>query len=68
MNGIVANLLDHYRYKPANRSKQEIISVVNQTFDEATRVISNFDPANYEKRLDYNGLSRTKRQTLHLHS
>jgi uncharacterized damage-inducible protein DinB len=49
-------------YKVNNRSKKEIIDIVNRTFEEAATVIANFDPAHYEERLNYGKLSRTKRQ------
>lgn len=49
-------------YSVTNKTKKEMIDVVNKTFDEATAVIKEFDPANYEVKLDYIGLTRTKRQ------
>ncbi len=51
-------------YKVGNRSKQDIIKVINTTFEDAARLIMKFDPAHYEDTLDYVGLSRTKRQIL----
>jgi len=45
-----------------NKTKKEMIDIVNKTFVEATQVIKEFDPANYEGKVDYFGLKRTKRQ------
>ncbi len=44
------------------KSKQMIMDLMNKTFDETTLVLKNFDPSHFEDRLDYIGLSRTKRQ------
>jgi len=45
-----------------NKTKKEIIEVVNTTFNEATQLIENFEPAHYEDTLTYNVFKRTKRQ------
>lgn len=45
-----------------SKTKSEMINVVKKTFDEATEVIKDFDPINYEVKLNYIKLTRTKRQ------
>lgn len=45
-----------------NKTKSEMMHVVKKTFDEATEVIKDFDPINYEVKLNYIRLTRTKRQ------
>lgn len=47
-----------------NKSKKEMISTIDRTFDETIEFISNFDINKLEERLDYFGLDRTKRQVL----
>jgi uncharacterized damage-inducible protein DinB len=49
-------------YKVANKSKKEMIQLIDQTFDEAINLIKKFDPKQLSNRLDYFGLNRTKRQ------
>ena len=51
-------------YKVANKSKEEMITVMDQTFDEAVELIKGFDTAKLEDELDYFGLNRSKRQIL----
>jgi uncharacterized damage-inducible protein DinB len=41
----------------ANTSKEEMITTINKTFDETSKLIKQFDDT-----LDYFGLNRTKRQ------
>lgn len=50
--------------KVDNKSKKEMISKINETFDNTIEFISNFDPNRLEERLDYFGADRTKRQIL----
>ncbi|NAY93445.1 DUF1572 domain-containing protein [Muricauda sp. JGD-17] len=50
------------RYKVANKTKKEIIEVVNETYLETIIFIEQFDIAQFEQELEYFGLSRTKRQ------
>lgn len=45
-----------------SKTKNEMIDVVKKTFNETTEVIKDFDPINYEVKLNYVGLTRTKRQ------
>jgi len=49
-------------YKVAKKSKVEMISTINKTFDEAIKLIEKFDTTQFEDELDYFGLNRTKRQ------
>ena len=49
-------------YKSYNKSKDEMIATINDTFDAASSLIKNFDPAHFKDELDYFGLTRTKRQ------
>jgi uncharacterized damage-inducible protein DinB len=51
-------------FKVADKSKQEMIALIDKTFDEAIHLISNFDVNNLNDTLDYFGLKRTKRQIL----
>ena len=50
--------------KVDNKSKKEMISTIDRTFDKTLDFISNFDINKLEERLDYFGLDRTKRQVL----
>lgn len=45
-----------------NKSKKDMIAIINKTFDEATKVMKQFDTARFDDHLDYSGLDRTKRQ------
>ena len=49
-------------YKVANKSKVEMIATINKTFDEAIKLLKQFDPNQLNDQLDYFGLKRTKRQ------
>lgn len=50
--------------KTDNKSKQEMIEKIDETFDKTIEFISNFDANKLDERLDYFGLDRTKRQVL----
>jgi hypothetical protein len=50
--------------RPADKSKQEMIDKMEETFDLAIQLISELEVAKLEERLDYFGLDRTKRQIL----
>ena len=50
--------------KVDNKSKKEMISKINETFDKTIKFIRNFDPNRLKERLDYFGADRTKRQIL----
>ena len=50
--------------KVGNKSKEEMISTIDKTFDETIKFIKNFDINKLDERLDYFGLNRTKRQIL----
>lgn len=49
-------------YKVANKSKEEMIAVIDKTFDETISLINQFDATQLSDELDYFGLNRTKRQ------
>ena len=51
-------------FKVGNKSKDEMIQLIDQTFAEAIELIKKFDPDHLEDQLDYFGLDRTKRQIL----
>ncbi|WP_299114302.1 DinB family protein [uncultured Winogradskyella sp.] len=53
-------------FKTANKSKKEMIKLIDETFDETIRLITSFDTNKLSERLDYFGLNRTKRQILML--
>lgn len=46
----------------ADKSKQEMIARIDKTFDEAIKLMVKFDTMQFDDRLDYLGLNRTKRQ------
>lgn len=50
------------RYKVSNKSKKEIIKILDETFEETIRFIKQFDITQFDEELDYFGLKRTKRQ------
>ena len=50
------------RFKVANKSKEEIIQTIDETFEETVKLLRQFDPARFDDELDYFGLNRTKRQ------
>jgi uncharacterized damage-inducible protein DinB len=45
-----------------NKSKEEMIVTIDKTFDETIKLINQFDTTQFDDRLDYLGLNRTKRQ------
>lgn len=49
-------------FRVANKSKDEMISTIDKTFDETIRLIEQFDTTQFNNELDYFGLKRTKRQ------
>ena len=53
-------------YKVANKSKEEMIAIIDNTFDETIRLIKQFDTTQLNDELDYFGLNRTKRQIFSL--
>lgn len=53
-------------FKVANKSKKEMIALIDKTFDEAIKLITEFDVHKLSDTLDYFGLNRTKRQILML--
>ncbi|MBU2997917.1 DinB family protein [Cellulophaga baltica] len=48
--------------KVNDKTKKEMIEVINKTFYETIKLLSEFDATNFNDRLDYLGLNRTKRQ------
>ncbi len=50
----------------AEKSKAEMITTINSTFDETMKLIAGFEIEKLDDKLDYFGLSRTKRQILML--
>lgn len=46
------------------KSKEEMMATIDRTFDETIKLITQFDVAELDDRLDYLGLNRTKRQIL----
>ncbi|SHH46196.1 DinB family protein [Winogradskyella jejuensis] len=53
-------------FKTAHKSKEDMIKLINKTFDETIKLITNFDTNKLSERLDYFGSNRTKRQILML--
>ncbi|MDT0557379.1 DinB family protein [Ichthyenterobacterium sp. W332] len=51
-------------FKVVDKSKKEMITLLEKTFEEAIQLITNFDTNKLNDKLDYFGLSRTKRQIL----
>ncbi|WP_400080970.1 DinB family protein [Winogradskyella sp. R77965] len=49
-------------FKVANKSKEEMITLIDKTFNEAINLIKQFDTNQLDDKLDYFGLERTKRQ------
>lgn len=49
-------------FKTADKSKEEMIAIIDRTFDEAINLIKQFDVTQLKDQLDYFGLNRTKRQ------
>ena len=50
--------------KVGNKSKEEMIRTIDNTFDETIEFIKDFDVQQLDDRLDYFGSNRTKRQIL----
>ena len=50
--------------RPSNKSKEEMIAKIDETFDKTIKLITEFDVAELDDELDYFGLKRTKRQIL----
>ncbi|MDO6492871.1 MULTISPECIES: DinB family protein [unclassified Cellulophaga] len=50
--------------KVDNKSKEEMIATISNTFDVTSTFISEFDIKKLDERLDYFGANRTKRQIL----
>ncbi|GAA3559972.1 DinB family protein [Snuella lapsa] len=50
--------------KVDNKSKEEMIDKIDETFSKTIELISNFDINKLDERLDYFGSNRTKRQIL----
>ena len=48
----------------ADKSKEEMIAKIKETFDLTAAFIKDFDPNKLQERLDYFGADRTKRQIL----
>ena len=53
-------------FKVANKSKEEMIALINKTFDETINLIKAFDTTQLNDELDYFGLNRSKRQIFSL--
>lgn len=49
-------------FKAANKSKEEMIALIDKTFDAAIALLIQFDVTQFDDELDYFGLNRTKRQ------
>lgn len=49
-------------YKVANKSKKDMIALIDKTFNETIKLIKKFNPNQLEDKLDYFGLNRSKRQ------
>jgi len=45
-----------------NKSKKEMIVTIDKTFNETIEFIKQFDTSEFNEKLDYFGLNRTKRQ------
>lgn len=50
--------------KVAGKTKEEMITTIDKTFDITIQFITQFDVTRLEEKLDYFGLNRTKRQVL----
>ncbi|MEX0288498.1 MAG: DinB family protein [Flavobacteriaceae bacterium] len=50
--------------KVADKSKQEMMTKIDETFDKTMTFIANFEIDRLDERLDYFGSDRTKRQVL----
>jgi len=49
-------------FKPAHKTKAEMMARIDQTFTEAIALLKDFDPKALDDHLDYFGLDRSKRQ------
>lgn len=49
-------------FKVADKSKKEMITTINKTFDKTIQLIKQFDTNKLNNELDYFGLTRSKRQ------
>ena len=49
-------------YKVAEKSKKEMITTIDKTFDDTITLLEAFDPTQMDDKLDYFGLNRSKRQ------
>ncbi|UJH68904.1 DinB family protein [Allomuricauda sp. SCSIO 65647] len=49
-------------FKVADKSKEEMIATIDDTFDQTIALIKKFDADQFDDELDYFGLTRTKRQ------
>ena len=49
-------------FKEANKSKKEMITTIDNTFNATMQLIKQFDTKQFNDELDYFGLTRTKRQ------
>jgi len=48
--------------RPSDKSKEEMIAKIDETFDKTIKLITAFDISEFDDELDYLGLNRTKRQ------
>ncbi|MBC6999768.1 DinB family protein [Cytophaga sp. FL35] len=51
-------------YKTEGKSKKEMISLIEKTFDETIAFLKEFNPESFGDELDYFGLTRNKRQII----
>ena len=49
-------------FKPANKTKTEMMARIDQTFTEAIALLRDVEPAQLDMELDYFGSTRSKRQ------
>lgn len=49
-------------FKVSKKSKEEMIAIIDKTFNETIKLILQFDTSHMNDGLDYFGLNRTKRQ------
>jgi len=49
-------------FKPANKTKAEMMTRIDQTFTEAIALLKDVSPEQLDTELDYFGLTRSKRQ------
>lgn len=49
-------------FKVGTKSKKEMIATIDKAFDEAIKLIEQFDTTRFDDRLDYFGLDRSKLQ------